>query len=45
MESDRVFFVTSITLQRFPIFRRGMTARLLIDTLASYRVQQKFLLH
>jgi putative transposase len=45
MDSDRVFFVTSVTLQRFPDFRRGMTARLLIDTLACYREQQKFLLH
>ena len=40
-----MFFVTSITLQRFPIFRRETTARLLIDTLAHYRDAGKFLLH
>ena len=45
MDSNRVFFVTSITAQRIPIFRRETTARLLIDTLAHYRDQQKFLLH
>jgi putative transposase len=45
MDSDRVFFVTSITNQRIPIFRRETTARLLIETLAHYRDQQKFLLH
>ncbi len=45
MDCERVFFVTSITLQRFPIFRRETTARLLIDTLAHYRDAGKFLLH
>ena len=45
MDSDRVFFVTSITIQRIPIFRRETTARLLIETLAHYRDQQRFLLH
>jgi len=45
MLSDRVFFVTSITIQRIPIFHRETTARLLIETLAHYRDQQNFLLH
>jgi putative transposase len=45
MDSDRVFFVTTVTVQRIPIFRRETTTRLLIDTLAHYRDQQKFLLH
>ncbi len=45
MNSDRVFFVTTITIQRLPIFRRDTTARLLIDTMAHYRDQGKFLLH
>jgi len=45
MDSDRVFFVTSITAQPIPIFRSETTARLLIETLAHYRDQQKFLLH
>lgn len=45
MSPDRVFFVTTVTLQRLPIFRRDATARLLIDTMAHYRDQGKFLLH
>ena len=45
MESDRVFFVTSVTARRHPIFRRETTAQLLIETLAHYRDAGKFLLH
>jgi putative transposase len=45
MDSTRVFFVTTITAQRQPIFRRDATATLLIEILAHYRDQQKFLLH
>ncbi|HYM76321.1 MAG TPA: transposase [Candidatus Dormibacteraeota bacterium] len=45
MESDRVFFVTTVTVQRLPIFRRETTAHLLIETLAHYRDAGKFLLH
>jgi putative transposase len=45
MDSDRVFFVTTITAQRRPVFRREETARLLIETLAHYRHERKFLLH
>src|SRR5215469_12690891 len=45
MSSDRVFFVTSVTIQRLPIFRRETSARLLIETLAHCREQKKFLLH
>ncbi|SPE28465.1 conserved hypothetical protein [Acidobacteriia bacterium SbA2] len=45
MDSDRVFFITTVTAQRHPIFRRETTARLLIETLAHYRDQGKFLLH
>ena len=45
MNSDRIFFVTSVTIQRLPIFRRETTARLLVETLAHYREQKKFLLH
>lgn len=45
MNSDRTFFVTTITIQRLPIFRREANARLLIDTIAHYRDQGKFLLH
>jgi putative transposase len=45
MDSDRIFFVTTITAQRQPIFRREATAKLLIDTLAHYREGRKYLLH
>ncbi len=45
MDSARTFFITTITAQRHPIFRRGATSNLLIETLAHYRDQQKYLLH
>jgi len=45
MNSDRVFFVTTVTVQRQPIFRREAAANLLIDTLAHYRNERKYLLH
>jgi putative transposase len=45
MDSDRVFFITTVTAHRQPIFRRAATANLLIETLMHYRDQQKFLLH
>jgi len=45
MDSDRVFFITTVTAQRLPIFRREMTAILLIETLTHYRDEGKFLLH
>jgi len=45
MDSERVFFVTTVTAQRLPIFRRETKAKLLMDTLAHYRDQRKFLLH
>jgi REP element-mobilizing transposase RayT len=45
MDSDRTFFVTTITAQRLPIFRRETTADLFIETLLHYRDAGKFLLH
>jgi len=45
MDSNRIFFVTTVTAQRRPIFRRGENADLLIDTLAHYRDERKYLLH
>jgi putative transposase len=45
MDSDRIFFVTTVTAQRRPVFHRDATANLLIETLAHYRDEQKFLLH
>jgi putative transposase len=45
MDSDRIFFITTVTAHRQPIFRREATARLLIEILAHYRDERKFLLH
>ncbi len=45
MDSERIFFITTITAGRLPIFRRDATAKLLIDTLSHYREQKKFLLY
>jgi REP element-mobilizing transposase RayT len=46
MDSDRVFFITTVTAQRQPIFRREAAADLLIETLAAhYRDERKYLLH
>ena len=45
MHSGRVFFVTTVSAERQPIFRRETTANLLIETLARYRDEHKFLLH
>jgi putative transposase len=45
MDPNRVFFITSVTAQRQPIFRCPTTANLLIETLAHYRDARKFLLH
>jgi putative transposase len=45
MDSDRIFFVTTVTANRQPIFRREAVAHLLIDTLAHYRDERKYLLH
>jgi len=45
MDPERTFFITTVTLQRIPIFRRESTANLFIETLAHYRDAGKFLLH
>jgi len=45
MDSDRLFFITTVTAQRRPIFRQETRARLLIETLAHYRDERKYLLH
>ena len=45
MDADRTFFITTITAQRQPIFRRETTANLLLELLAHYRDQGKYLLH
>lgn len=43
--NDRLFFITTITAQRQPIFGREAVANLLIETLAHYRDERKYLLH
>ena len=40
-----MFFVTTVTAYRQPIFRSDAVARLLIDTHAHYRDERKYLLH
>jgi putative transposase len=45
MTFNRTFFVTTITWQRTPLFRNQRTAELMMDILAHYREQQKFILH
>jgi putative transposase len=45
MDSERTFFVTTVTWQRVPIFRVEARARLLIEVLLGYRDQGKYLLH
>src|SRR5712671_8096765 len=45
MESERTFFITTVTWQRLPIFRVENRARLLIEVLLGYRDQGKYLLH
>ena len=45
MDCHQIFFVTTITAGRFPIFRRDSTSRLFLLTLAHYREQGRFLLH
>ncbi len=44
-DSQRTFFVTSVTWHRVPIFRVEDRARLLIEVLLGYRDQGKYLLH
>jgi putative transposase len=45
MDSQRTFFITTVTWQRLPIFQVETRARLLIEVLLSYRDQGKYLLH
>jgi putative transposase len=45
MDSQRTFFVTTVTWQRRPIFRDQPKVTLLLDVLSHYRDQGKYLLH
>jgi len=44
-DSQRTFFVTSVTWQRLPIFRVEARGRLLIEVLLGYRDQGRYLVH
>ena len=41
----RTFFITSVTHQRQPLFRRALMAELFLETLFHYRDEKVFLLH
>src|ERR1700692_4583213 len=45
MDSQRAFFITTVTWRRLPIFRVEARARLLIEVLFGYRDQGRYLLH
>ena len=44
-DAQRTFFITTVTWQRVPIFRKEARARLLIEVMLGYRDQGKYLLH
>jgi putative transposase len=44
-DSQRTFFVTSVTWQRLPIFRVEARARLLIEVLLGYRDEGRYLVN
>jgi putative transposase len=45
MPFDRTFFITTVTWQRTPLFRHAQPAELMMDVLAYYREQKKYVLH
>jgi len=45
MTFDRTFFITTVTWQRTPLFRQAQPAELMMDVLAHYREQKKYVLH
>src|SRR6266849_5289823 len=45
MTYDRTFFVTTVAWQRTPLFRNPQKAELMMDVLAHYREQKKYVLH
>jgi putative transposase len=45
MTSARTFFITTVTWQRTPLFRQAQPAELMMDVLAHYREQKKYVLH
>jgi REP-associated tyrosine transposase len=45
MAYDRTFFVTTVNWQRTPLFRNPQKAELMMDVLAHYREQRKYVMH
>ncbi len=45
MDFHRTFFVTTVTWRRTPFFRSQKEAELMLNVLAHYREQKKYLLH
>jgi REP element-mobilizing transposase RayT len=45
MDSERTFFITTVTWKRLPIFRNRARARLLLDVMLDYRDQGRYSLH
>jgi REP-associated tyrosine transposase len=45
MTFDRTFFITTVTWQRTPLFRNPQKAELMMDVLAHYGKQKKYVLH
>jgi putative transposase len=45
MTCDRTFFITTVTWQRTPLFRNPQKAELMMDVLAHYREQGKYVMH
>ena len=45
MNFDRLFFITTVTWQRRPLFRNPQRAELMTDVLAYYRDEKRYLLH
>src|SRR5690348_10166359 len=45
MTFSRTFFVTTVAWQRTPLFRNERVAQLMLDVLADYHEQKKYVLH
>src|SRR5258708_39560317 len=45
MTFDRTCFVTTVTWQRTPLFRNPQEAELMVDVLAHYGEQKKYVMH
>jgi putative transposase len=45
MDSQRTFFITTVTWQRRPIFRNEVRAQLLLDVFFHYQLQGKYFWH